>query len=507
MLSSSRLFIAVTCVLAACDLPTDATSARAALGGGADVPFTFPVPAFNVALSDYVGRAGVGFGPLVDTASLTLNLPAVTTRLAVEGPFRARSQSFSRVTLSVPRVFAASTHTVSHDLELPLPAHLTGSTTVDVRTGAIRLRIDNRARFAGRMTIDVKGTVDRNGAPIVKVLALAPGESMIAIPLDGGTIDPAGFGARVTMDVNVAAQSLPPDVAQAAFTIEPALDVEAESYEATRSYSIDDERTETLTELGALDVSAELLRDVQWSGVELVAKITNHTGAPLVIDSLLFTVPGTNGTVRLTGVRVTARGSVATRTGATRFVNALLPAIAEGGAPAVGMRLHAQAGAGRMVRGEAITVEWQLSAPLKFTLPGDGVTVRHRAHVTIDGVAAGLARSIRTAELELRLANSTPVGATITAVLAPTPADTTGFDPLTSASRIELPAVDVAARANGATQRIVIPAEGLAALSSGRISIALVIALRSSEAVTLTRADAVQVTPILHVVIGRGGAK
>lgn len=357
--------LALACALTACDLPTDPATARDRFDDTRTIRMAIPVPEMRMSLRDQLTRPSVGLGDMLDTATFTLRLPTLATRIEL-------------------------------DERIPTQGMPNG--------GGPRFSVESEEVFKG---IDAAATT-------------------------------------------------------------------------------------------------EVLRDIQWRDVELRVTIRNNSQAGLVIDSLALT--SGSGRARVPAVALAPGKSTVVVVSGSDLINALLRRVTLGQQPRVHVRLNAAFQGGAVAAGDDVSVDYTVVAPLTFRLPETGIDVARQVHVRIDTTVVGITRALKSARIELAVGNDIPLAASVTVVLAPTPADTVAFDPAKSASAIRFAPIVLTA-ASASHHSIEVPVETLQMLAAGRVSVALRVKLTSGSApVTLTRADEVVIAATLHVELAASGA-
>jgi hypothetical protein len=268
---------------------------------------------------------------------------------------------------------------------------------------------------------------------------------------------------------------------------------------AAPSFSITTEENVAGLEAAA---TSEVLRDVQWSDVQLTANIDNQSGAMLALDSII--ICSGNARVALPAAALAAGQRHSVESPASELANVLLRRAASGHQPRVSVRVVGKLSGSTGARGEHVAISLVLTAPMHFRLPPAGLNVERRTHMIVDSVAAGATRALKAGTVELHIANNSQLASQVTMVLAASPLDTAGFDPLKAVEAVRLAPVELAARA--VTNHIIaIPVDQLSQFRSGRVSVALLVRLSTGDAaVALQRADAVTVGAVLRLEIMPG---
>jgi len=212
---------------------------------------------------------------------------------------------------------------------------------------------------------------------------------------------------------------------------------------------------------GALGDGAGLLADVRLAQVELEVEVRNAGTVGFDVAEARLTVldaaggaagggEGSGGGMSLDLAAALGRAHVAPRqrvsgsVAAVELGNEILERLRQG---PVQLRVDGSLSAAGATPLD-VAVQVRLHAPLDVEV-GAGLPVEYRAH-GVNAAALLQAASVlrvadRPARLELDIENEAALGARVTVALAPTPADTAGFDPFDAAGRILLDDVNIAA--------------------------------------------------------------
>ena len=153
--------------------------------------------------------------------------------------------------------------------------------------------------------------------------------------------------------------------------------------------------------------------------------------------------------------------------------------------------------------GLPITID-TVKQEVTLTLPTQGVSLERRISLSEDSMVLRVAQSVDSARVDVAVLNHTSLTATIVAAIAPTPADTAGFDPFTAANHILLPAFTVAAGAQGGPQQqsVAITPEMLSVLQSPHITVAARATVSAAGPVRILSSDFVRMSTSMKLAVG-----
>ena len=421
-------------------------------------------------------------------------------------------------------------------------AQFRGVEEVFVQEGAITIALQNRLRIGGTVMITLDGATQANGAPVTHsvVIPASPDErpvtALVTIPLSGATLRPAQLSARAVGTLSGTNVLISMSAASDAFMADPGIStLQAGRVRVANASGVrfDISQLDTLTpaSTGLSDLT-DLLKDVRLMRVDLGAHVRNSAGIALAIDSLVLALvrPADSSAVLDANGQplrvllekdgsgsfgVAALSSDSTTVEATAFVNELVQRVIAG--EPIALLATGQAGfgsaSGSVVPEDQIELTLTARTPLDLAIPESGVLLERSSASLVDleaGAAdmiADLQRSLVSGELGLRLTNSTPFAVSVSLALAPTPADTTGFDPFQSPSRmifnnIVMPAASVDANGsvvtpNVSSTAVAIPVEQLELFRQQRIGIAVRAEIRppAGGRARLGRDDYIRIVP------------
>lgn len=428
-----------------------------------------------------------------------------------------------------------------------------GVDEVVVDEGALEIEIANNLEVDGNITITLAGATI-GGQPVSgsTVVPAASGgvtaTATLVVDLSGATISPGDFGATASGSFTGTDITVTSAQAAEAAVFDPSLDVDPASITLSNAPGLDADFQElqniAIDDLG-LGGLTETLDSVELNDVQLLFRIDNPTGIDLSIDSLALALVNNADTsavvdddgspIRLevvdasSGFTVAANSSDSISVAAAPFINGLIQETIAGNDVGLlaGGRTDFGSVSGTIERGDTISFDFSISAPLDLQLPTGGVGFDETRHAFIDldslaaNVVTDLGDALTSGEFSLAITNGTPVGLSVGIALAPTPADTAGFDPFAASQRFELLDIGMAPANVGSdglvtspssgTATVTIPGQELSVFEQGELSLGIQIQITPppSGRVRITSDDYIRVDPTatLEVRVGETGGQ
>ncbi|MFO7894361.1 MAG: hypothetical protein R6U63_11555 [Longimicrobiales bacterium] len=475
--------------------------------------------------------AGAATVDVENTASLTIAF----TGLEVE------SVTLTSVSMEVDQtVTIAGTDSTLNDLR-----------EVVIDRGTLEIDIANRLGVDGTVTLTLNGAVDSTGAVITSDIAVQPspdGSPVVTsavIDLADVVLTPDSLEPRITGTIGGTDVTVTPAAAADAVTVDPYLAIQPRSVilsglPADLSIALDERVSIAATEID-LDEMSDLVSGIDFNDVSFTVTLDNGTGLDLKVDGFRMTLLDSLGapvlsgtdTVRVdlsndtSGAVLIPAAQVTTVAGdAHRFVNALLDEIAAGRdvEMAAGGVAGPAADSGSMELGDSLTVIFEIALGPDITIDPSGISFDQVVAdaIDLDSIAgeflSDLSEDLVSASVEFEAINGMPLGMAVRMALAPTPADTTGFDPFTASPRISLPTFSFGAGIVDSTGRVtasrtdtasasVNPSE-LSILAEGLLGMGLEATLTGPEGnrAVLQPADSLVLRPLLKLEIRVGGS-
>lgn len=448
-------------------------------------------------------------------------------------------------------VASVTLNTVTMDLQQTVAVE-TGETLanlaeVTIESGFLRVAVTNRLDVEGSVSLVLNGLTD-DGVTVTRDFYLAPSPdgsavtTTVEVGLAGTVLDPAALQAEVNGTVSGTDVVVTPAIAAEAVVVDPYLEVQPWQVVLAGVPDMSVELDERISIAAAdLDLGelADLIEKISFNDVGFMVTVDNGTGLDVQVEDFGMTLLDVTGlpvtdaagdTARVSlgdgaAVLAPANSETALEGEAALFVNTLLNRVAAGEDVQLSAsgRVTPAAETGTITRGDSITVIFEIRLGPDISIDPTGITFDQVVNeaIELDSVAANfmadLSEDLVSAGVEFEVVNGMPFGLSVTMVMAPTPADTVGFDPFAAARKIELPTFTIAPAAVDAEGRVTAPTTStpeatvapadLEVLGDGILSMGLRAQITGPAGgrAQLTPTDSLVLSPLLKIEIRVGG--
>ncbi len=437
---------------------------------------------------------------------------------------------------------------LSQAVEVDAGATLDNLAEVTIHTGQLRVDVVNRLGVSGDVTLALDGITDAAGTVISETFTLqaspdgSPVTTVVLIDLADAVLDPNALAPTVTGTISGTDVTVTAEAAAEAVTVDPYLEIQPREVvlAGAPDMSLDlDERVQVATADIDLGELGDLIDKIHFNDVTFTVTVDNGTGLDVQVADFRMTLldafgapvtttSGDTAEVRLTDAEALvapANTPTVIEASAATFVNALLDRIAAG--EDVEVAATGTAGpageTGTIALGDEITVIFEIGLGPDISIDPTGISFDQVVHeaIELDSIAAefmaNLSEDLVSAGVEFEVVNGMPFGLSIAMVMAPTPMDTTGFDPFAATRKIELPtfSIDPAeVDAEGlvtaptvSTPEATVNPASLEVLGDGTLSMGLRADITGPAAgrAQLTPTDSLVLRPLLKIEIRVGG--
>ncbi len=467
---------------------------------------------------------------IANTASLTISFIG----LEVE------SVTLTSVSMDVDQtVTIAGTDSTLNDLE-----------QLTIASGTLQIDVANRLGVGGTLTLTLNGVQDGDGNVLTSDITVEPspdGSAVVSstvIDLTGAILTPDDLEPSIAGTISGTDVTVTPVAAAEAVTVDPLLDIQPQEVVLSGVPDLSvtlDERIAIATSEIDLEEMSDLISGIDFNEVSFTVTMDNGTGLDMRVDSFRMTLldalgsPVVDGTdtalVRLSndpsGAVLMPAGQVTVVEGsANRFVNLLLDEIAAGRDVEVAATGEAgpSSSSGTVALGDSLTVIFEIALAPSLTIDSLGITFDQvvAEAIDLDSIAgeflADLSEDLVSAEVEFEAINGMPLGMEVSMALAPTPADTTNFDPFQATDKILMPGigfraahVDSTGRVTGArtdTATAAVDPSQFSILAQGQLGMGLTATIRGPEEgrAYLQPTDSLVLRPLLKIEIRVAGS-
>lgn len=463
------------------------------------------------------------------------------------------SSAAIEVTFTDLNVASVTLNSLSMDLAQDVPvdagATLDNLAQVTIHTGELRVDVVNRLGVTGTVTLTLNGVTDVTGAVISQTFTLqaspdgSPVTTVVLLDLADAVLDPAALAPAVTGTIGGTDVTVTAEAAAEAVAVDPYLEIQAREVVLSGAPDMSlelDERVPVAT--GDIDLGelGDLIDKIHFNDVAFTVTVDNATGIDVAVAGFRMTLldalgepvtdaAGDTARVELTGggaaLTVPGQTSTVIDAAAEAFVNALLRKVAAGeDVDVAASGVVGPAGeTGTLALGDEIAVVYEIRLGPDISIDPTGISFDQVVNEAIDldsiqaEFMADLSEDLVSAGVEFEVVNGMPFGLSVAMVMAPTPFDTTGFDPFAAARKIELPAFSIAPAAVDAEGRVTGPtvstpeatvdAASLDVLREGTLSMGLRADITGppGDRAQLSPTDSLVLRPLLKIEIRVGG--
>lgn len=421
---------------------------------------------------------------------------------------------------------------------------------VTIASGTLQIDVANRLGVGGTVTLTLNGVEDGSGNVLTSDITVNPspdGSAVVSsavIDLAGAVLTPDSLEPSIAGTISGTDVTVTPTAAAEAVTVDPYLDIQPQevilSGVPDLSVSLDERIAIATSEIDLQEMS-DLISGIDFNDVSFTVTMDNGTGLEMRVDSFRMTlldnvgVPVVDGTdtARVTlsndpsgAVLIPANQVTVVEGSANRFVNLLLDEVAAGRDVEVAASGVAgpSASSGSVALGDSLTVIFEIALAPSLTIDSLGITFDQvvAEAIDLDSIAgeflADLSEDLVSAAVEFEAINGMPLGMDVSMALAPTPADTTNFDPFQATEKILMPGIGFRAAHVDSTGRVTGPRTDTATasvdpsqfsiLEQGQLGMGLTATIRGPEdgRAYLQPSDSLVLRPLLKLEIRVAGS-